>query len=107
MSGSRPPIGVVLGSALTPEQIPRAGELAEELGFSAAWVSEDYFFTGGIASAATVLARTSEIDVGLGIVSALTRHPAVLAMEISTLARMHPGRVIPAVGLGLPRWMAQ
>jgi 5,10-methylenetetrahydromethanopterin reductase len=107
MSDARPPVGVILGSALTPEQIPRAGELAEELGFAAAWISEDYFFTGGIASAATVLARTTQIDVGLGIVSALSRHPALLAMEISTLARMHPGRVIPAVGLGLPRWMAQ
>jgi 5,10-methylenetetrahydromethanopterin reductase len=103
----RPPIGVVLGSALTPEQIPRAGELAEQFGFKAAWVSEDYFFTGGIASAATILARTTELEVGLGIVSALTRHPALLAMEVSTLARMHPGRVIPAVGLGLPRWIAQ
>jgi alkanesulfonate monooxygenase SsuD/methylene tetrahydromethanopterin reductase-like flavin-dependent oxidoreductase (luciferase family) len=107
MRDGRPPVGVVLGSALAPEQIPRAGKLAEDLGFSAAWVSEDYFFTSGIASAATILARTAEIDVGLGIVSALTRHPALLAMEISTLTRMHPGRLVPAVGLGLPRWMAQ
>lgn len=107
MTISRPPVGVVLGSALTPEQIPGAGELAEQLGFAAAWVSEDYFFTGGIASAGTILARTNEIDVGLGIVSAVTRHPALLAMEVATLARMHPGRVTAAVGLGLPRWIAQ
>jgi alkanesulfonate monooxygenase SsuD/methylene tetrahydromethanopterin reductase-like flavin-dependent oxidoreductase (luciferase family) len=101
------PVGVLLGSALTPEQIPAAATLAEGLGFASTWVTEDYFFTGGISAAATVLARTERVRVGLGIVSAVTRHPALVAMEISTLARIHPGRVCPAIGLGLPRWISQ
>jgi 5,10-methylenetetrahydromethanopterin reductase len=107
MAAATPPVGLVLGSALRPEQIPTAAALAEPLGFSSVWVSEDYFFTSGIASAATILARTERIQVGLGIVSAVTRHPALLAMEVSTLARMHPERLICGVGLGLPRWMGQ
>jgi alkanesulfonate monooxygenase SsuD/methylene tetrahydromethanopterin reductase-like flavin-dependent oxidoreductase (luciferase family) len=45
--------------------------------------------------------------VGLGVVSAVTRHPAVLAMEIATLARAFPGRLMPAVGLGVPAWLEQ
>jgi alkanesulfonate monooxygenase SsuD/methylene tetrahydromethanopterin reductase-like flavin-dependent oxidoreductase (luciferase family) len=28
-------------------------------------------------------------------------------MEVATLARMHPGRLCPAIGLGMPRWMAE
>ena len=107
MGTSRSRVGVVLGSALTPEQIPEAARLAEAFDYSTAWVSEDYFFTGGISSGATILAQTDRIGVGLGIVSAVTRHPALLAMEVATLARMHPGRLTPAVGLGLPKWIAQ
>jgi 5,10-methylenetetrahydromethanopterin reductase len=100
-------VGVVLGSALSPEAIPAAARLADSEGFSTVWLSEDYFFTGGISAAATVLASTERVDVGLGIVSALTRHPALLAMEIATLVRMHPGRLRPAIGLGLPKWIDQ
>ena len=37
----------------------------------------------------------------------MTRHPAVLAMEIATLARAFPARVMPAVGLGVPVWLNQ
>jgi alkanesulfonate monooxygenase SsuD/methylene tetrahydromethanopterin reductase-like flavin-dependent oxidoreductase (luciferase family) len=40
-------------------------------------------------------------------VSALVRHPALLAMEVSTLARMYPGRIRPGLGLGVPSWVRQ
>jgi 5,10-methylenetetrahydromethanopterin reductase len=101
------PVGVVLGSALPPERIRPAAHAAAAAGMNAVWLSEDYFFTGGISSAAGVLATTPDIQVGLGIVSALTRHPALLAMELASLARTYPGRLAPAIGLGLPKWLAQ
>src|SRR5205085_2712578 len=71
------------------------------------WLAEDYFLTGAISGAASVLATTERISVGLGIVSAVVRHPAVLAMECSTLARIHPGRFWPGIGLGLPYLIGQ
>ena len=52
--------------------------LADELGFSELWISEDCFYTGGISGAAIALGATSSIRVGLGLVSAVVRHPAVL-----------------------------
>ena len=104
---SAPPVGLVLGSHLAPEQIASTARLGEELGFSELWLSEDYFFTGGIAGAAAALQATREIPVGLGIVSALVRHPALLTMEISTLVRMHPKRLRPGIGLGVPSWVRQ
>lgn len=107
MSRSAPRVGVVLGSHLAPEQIPPAARAAEGLGFSSTWLTEDYFFTGGISAAAAVLSATERMHAGLGIVSAVTRHPALLAMEIATLDRMFPGRVRPAIGLGMPKWMIQ
>jgi alkanesulfonate monooxygenase SsuD/methylene tetrahydromethanopterin reductase-like flavin-dependent oxidoreductase (luciferase family) len=101
------PVGLVLGSALPPEQIAETARLAEQLGFAELWLAEDYFFTGGIAGAGAALGATERIPVGLGIVSALVRHPALLAMEIATLSRMHPGRLRPGIGLGVPHWVEQ
>lgn len=103
----RPPVGLVLGSGLPPEAIRDVARKGEGLGFSELWLSEEYFFTGGISGAAAALAATTEVPIGLGIVSALVRHPAVLAMEISTMARMYPGRILPGVGLGLPARVGQ
>jgi len=104
---SSAPVGLVLGSHLAPEQIASTARLGEQLGFRELWLAEDYFFTGGISGAAAALGATHQIPVGLGIVSAMVRHPALLAMEISTLTRMYPGRVRPGIGLGVPSWVRQ
>jgi 5,10-methylenetetrahydromethanopterin reductase len=100
-------VGLLLGSVIPPEQIPGAALQGEEAGFSEIWLAEDYFYTGGISGATAALAATKTIPVGTGIVSALVRHPALLAMEASTLARIYPGRVRIGIGLGLPSWIAQ
>jgi len=107
MANDGPPVGLVLGSALPPERCVEIAQLGERLDFAELWLAEDYFFTGGIAGATAVLAGTEEIPVGLGIVSAMVRHPALLAMEVATMSRMHPGRVWPGVGLGVPAWVHQ
>src|SRR4051794_6549204 len=107
MAVDGPPVGLVLGSLIPPEQICGVARLGEELGFSELWLAEDYFLTGAISGAASVLAATERIPVGLGIVSAVVRHPALLAMECSTLARIHPGRFRPGIGLGLPFLIGQ
>ena len=101
------PVGLLLGSMISPEQIPIAARLGEELGFDELWLAEDYFYTGGISAVTAALAATETIPVGTGIVAAPVRHPAVLAMEIATIARMHPGRFWPGIALGLPSWLRQ
>lgn len=104
---SNAPVGLVIGSSVPPEQVPHLARLAEDAGFSEVWPCEDYFFYGGIGATAAVLGATQRVPVGLGIVSMLARHPAVLAMEFATLARLHPGRLQPGVGLGVPAWIEQ
>ncbi|MEW6472804.1 MAG: LLM class flavin-dependent oxidoreductase [Actinomycetota bacterium] len=100
-------VGLILGSAIPPERLPELARTVERAGFAELWPCEDYFFYGGISGAAAALAATSEIQVGLGVVSALARHPAALAMEIATIARLHPGRFLPGIGLGVPAWINQ
>jgi 5,10-methylenetetrahydromethanopterin reductase len=105
--GERSPIGLVLGSVSPPEAIAGTARRAEELGFGELWFSEDSFFGGGMAGAAQMLAATREVPVGTGAVSVMSRHPAVTAMELAALARMHPGRVRAGVALGVPAWLDQ
>lgn len=101
------PVGLVLGSEIPPAEIASIAAQAEAAGFCELWLAEDYFMTGGIAGASLALAATDRIPVGLGVVSAVARHPALLAMEVSTLAHGYPNRVRPAVGLGVPAWLDQ
>ncbi|HEX7297549.1 MAG TPA: LLM class flavin-dependent oxidoreductase [Solirubrobacteraceae bacterium] len=107
MSEPRSPIGLVLGSHMAPENIGEAAVLAEELGLGELWFSEDCFFSGGMSGVTAALAASTELPVGLGIVSALTRHPALLAMELATMSRLFPGRLRAGIGLGVPAWLHQ
>jgi alkanesulfonate monooxygenase SsuD/methylene tetrahydromethanopterin reductase-like flavin-dependent oxidoreductase (luciferase family) len=107
MSQDLPPIGLVLGSHMPAEGIPRTAKLTEELGFGELWFSEDCFFTGAMSGVTAALSVTERLPIGIGIVSAVTRHPALLAMELATMSRLYPGRVLPGVGLGVPAWLDQ
>ncbi len=100
-------IGLVLGSAIAPSDLAAAARTAEQGGFDEIWLAEDFFFTGGISGASLVLSATERTVVGLGVVSAMVRHPALLAMEISTISAGYPGRLTAGVGLGVPGWIRQ
>lgn len=100
-------LGLVLGSAIAPENVPSAAATAEASGFDEVWLAEDFFFTGGISGATLALDATERVKVGLGVVSAMVRHPALLAMEVSTISRIHGDRLIAGIGLGVPAWVRQ
>ncbi|HEY7350153.1 MAG TPA: LLM class flavin-dependent oxidoreductase [Ktedonobacterales bacterium] len=101
------PLGWIIDTAIPPEKIAPIAALAEELGYAEILVAEDYFCGGGFSVALAALNATKRIPVGLGIVSALSRHPAVLAMEIAAVSRLFPGRFRPGISLGLPMWVHQ
>jgi alkanesulfonate monooxygenase SsuD/methylene tetrahydromethanopterin reductase-like flavin-dependent oxidoreductase (luciferase family) len=71
------------------------------------WLIEDCFFTAGVSLAATALAVTNDLTVGIGIMPAVARNPAITAMEIATLCNLAPGRFVPGIGHGVQEWMAQ
>ncbi len=100
-------VGYVLGSTFHPRELVPVARAVEEHGFSSIWSTEDYFATGGIAGAATVLQATEEIRVGTGLVSVYARHPGLLAMEAGTIASVHPGRFVLGVGVGGLWWLDQ
>ena len=81
--------------------------LADRLGYDSAWFGEDYFYQGGIATATAVAERTTNVDIGLGILSPLARHPALTVMETAALDHIADGRVILGYGAGVRYWMEQ
>jgi 5,10-methylenetetrahydromethanopterin reductase len=85
-------------------------EFAEQLerdGVDELWIIEDCFYTAGVSLAATALARTERLRVGLGILPAVARTAAITAMELATLSELAPGRLLAGIGHGVQEWMAQ
>jgi 5,10-methylenetetrahydromethanopterin reductase len=103
----RPAVAAVFPVTSPPEALPEFAARVEELGYDGLWMAEDCFYGGGISLAATALAATRELSVCLGLMPASVRNAAIAAMEIATLARMHPGRFQPVFGLGVADWMRQ
>ena len=90
-----------------PEAMLAAATAAESSGVAELWLWEDCFRESAFAAASAVLACTSSLRVGIGIAPMPLRNVAVTAMEIATVARMFPGRLLPGLGHGVQSWMSQ
>jgi alkanesulfonate monooxygenase SsuD/methylene tetrahydromethanopterin reductase-like flavin-dependent oxidoreductase (luciferase family) len=90
-----------------PEQIGAVAAAAEAAGLAQLWVWEDCFAESGIATATAMLAATSRVTVGIGLLPVPLRNVALTAMEIATLARLFPGRLTAGIGHGVLGWMSQ
>lgn len=100
-------LGVVIRPQSPPETMRGLFRHAESVGLEQVWLWEDCFLEGGVASAATALAESKRLVVGLGLLPVPLRNVAATAMEIATLDRMHGGRFRAAVGHGVQEWMGQ
>ena len=99
-------IGAALPRVRHRELVAHGREL-EALGFDELWLVEDCFQYGGVAGAAAILASTERIGVGVGLFPVAVRNPAILAMELATIAELYPGRLTAGVGHGVEAWMRQ
>ncbi|HET8996256.1 MAG TPA: LLM class F420-dependent oxidoreductase, partial [Acetobacteraceae bacterium] len=75
---------------------------AERLGFSQAWTGEAYG-TDAVTPAAWMLARTTRINVGTGIMQIPARTPACAAMTAMTLQLLSSGRFLCGLGVSGPQ----
>lgn len=100
-------VGVVFRPQQPPEELEAVVRFADEAGVPDLWLWEDCFLEGGLTTATAALAWSRGLRVGIGLLPVPLRNPAVVAMELATLERLWPGRVLPTLGHGILDWMAQ
>jgi probable F420-dependent oxidoreductase len=94
-------IGISLGQAAVPDGFAAAVDQLEAAGVDSLWLSEMVFgplvepFTG----MAYALARTARLKVGTGVAVLPGRHPVLVAKQLTSLAGLAPGRLLPVFGL--------
>lgn len=81
--------------------------LAEACGLDGVESAEHVSLHDAVVPSALYLRETTHIEVGMVGLNAGSRHPALLAMELASLAELGPGRVRATVGTGSPQLMAQ
>jgi 5,10-methylenetetrahydromethanopterin reductase len=100
-------IGVIFHPKFPPETLIDFARRAETAGFDELWLWDDCFLPGAFTSAAIALSATQRLKVGIGLLPATAYNPLFAAMEITTLARAFPNRILPGFGHGVGTWMAQ
>ncbi|MDT0572589.1 LLM class F420-dependent oxidoreductase [Streptomyces sp. DSM 3412] len=76
--------------------------LAEDLGYSAVWVSEAYG-SDAVTVMSWIAARTSRIDIGSAVLQIPARSPAMTAMTAATLDTLSGGRLRLGLGVSGPQ----
>lgn len=101
-----PSLGIVLVPTLPPEALQPLAAAADQH-LDELWLWEDCFKESGVAAAAAALAWTTQVRVGIGLAPVPLRNVALLAMEVATLHRLFPRRLLPGIGHGVQEWMGQ
>jgi alkanesulfonate monooxygenase SsuD/methylene tetrahydromethanopterin reductase-like flavin-dependent oxidoreductase (luciferase family) len=107
MSTNRAEIGMCFPRTYPAALVHDVAQRLESGGADRLWVIEDCFYTAGVSLSAAALSVTDSLCVGLGIVPAVARNPAITAMEFATLCGLAPGRFTPGIGHGVQSWMEQ
>lgn len=118
---SSPPIGWVRLSTSPPDPLARARPLrfgfshhprehpdrhrwlvahAEQLGFDIAWMPDQTFHRDPYVMLAHIAGATERITLGLAVTNPWTRHPAVTARSIATVADFATDRLVLGIGAG-------
>jgi 1,4-dihydroxy-2-naphthoate octaprenyltransferase len=101
------PVGLGLAARGSVTELVGWADQARRAGLDSVWIHDSYFERDAVTYAAAVAAQVPGVQVALGALNPLTRHPVVVAMTVSALDEMAPGRVILGMGTGLPLRLAQ
>ena len=107
MTTTRAAVGMCFDRTFPAPLVLDVARDLERGGADQLWVIEDCFYTAGVSLTAAALSVTERLTVGLGILPAVARNPAVTAMELATLCALAPGRFLPGIGHGVQDWMGQ
>ncbi|HEY8198962.1 MAG TPA: LLM class flavin-dependent oxidoreductase [Candidatus Limnocylindrales bacterium] len=106
-------IGLGLAARGEVDEVVEWAMRAQRQGLDSVWVHDSYFERDAISFVSAIAGRLGKpgvndpFRVALGAVNPFTRHPVVLAMTGSALDEMAPGRLVMALGTGLPLRLKQ
>src|SRR6266516_7840686 len=107
MAALVPPVG--LGRAARGEvaRVVRWADVARRAGLDSVWIHDSYFERDAVTYASAIASQVLDIRVAMGALNPYTRHPILLAMTVSAVDEMAPGRVILGLGSALPLRLGQ
>lgn len=106
-TGTEPTFGFTFHPTFPPETLAAFAQKTEAAGFDELWLWNDCFLPGALTSAAIALSATRQLSVGIGLLPVPAYNPLFAAMDITTLARAYPRRILPGFGHGVGAWMEQ
>ncbi len=101
------PAGLGLAARGSAGDVVEWAERAGRAGLDSIWIHDSYFERDAVSYAAAIASQVPRIRVAMGALNPFTRHPVLVAMTVSAVDDMAPGRVILGMGTGLPLRLAQ
>jgi 1,4-dihydroxy-2-naphthoate octaprenyltransferase len=101
------PVGIGLAARGEVSDVVEWSREAARRGLDSVWIHDSYFERDAVTYATAIAAQVPDIHVAMGALNPLTRHPVLVAMTVSALDEIAPGRIILGMGTGLPLRLAQ
>ena len=101
------PVGIGFAARGSVSDVVRWSDAARRAGLDSVWIHDSYFERDSVTYASAVASQVPDIRVAMGALNPFTRHPVLLAMTVSSIDEMAPGRVILGLGSALPLRLAQ
>ncbi len=101
------PVGLGLAARGRVADAVAWAQQARRAGLDSVWVHDSYFERDAVTYISAIASQVGGIRVAMGALNPLTRHPVLVAMTVSAIDDMAPGRVILGMGTGLPLRLAQ
>lgn len=101
------PVGLGLAARGSVSDTVDWAERARRTGFDSVWIHDSYFERDAVTYASAIASQVPDIRVAMGALNPFTRHRVLLAMTVSAIDDMAPGRTILGLGSALPLRLAQ
>lgn len=101
------PVGIGFAARGEVAELVAWVDQARNNGLHSVWIHDSLFERDAVTYASAIAAQVPQIRIAMGALSSYTRHPALIAMTVSALDDLAPGRIILGMGTALPLRLKQ
>jgi len=92
--------GVLLVGEHTPHELAELTGLISDLGYHTLWYADERFYRDAYVGLAVIAMNSKGIHFGTCVTDPYSRHPALTAVAMASVAELAPGRAILGIGAG-------